>query len=144
MGSALIRCALVALALVAGAWLVLGVRAVELESEAGTVGSGDGGTSRAPGELERARSSLRDARLLSVDKEPLLNEGLLVFAAGGRKEGLAIVERVVREEPDYLEAWTALFYMYSVSEERQRAARVVRRVRALNPLAADALREATP
>lgn len=138
------RCALVAVALVAGAWLVLGVRALDLELEARTASSDDGSAQLSPVEMEHARRSLRNARLLSVDKEPLLNEGLLLFAAGRRERALAVAERVVREEPDYLEGWTALYYMYSVSGERKRAARVARTVRALNPLAGNALREATP
>jgi hypothetical protein len=142
VSSALIRCALVALAIVAGAWLVVGYRAVDLEAEAGTVPSLDGNTSLSPAELEHARSALRDARLLSVDKEPLLNEGLLLFATGRREEGLAIAEGVVAEEPNYVEGWTALYYMRSLAGDGKRAARAARKVQARNPLAGDALREA--
>jgi hypothetical protein len=134
MSSILVRSALVAIALLAGAWLVLGVRALNLESEARSPSSG----------LERSLSSLRSARLLSVDKEPLLNEGLMLFASGRREEGVAIAKRVVAEEPDNLDAWLALYYLYSTSSDPKRAAHATRRVRALNPLAGDRLEEARP
>jgi hypothetical protein len=144
VASILTRCVLIAVALVAAGWLAVGVRALDLESESRTAAYADGNASLSPVERERARGALRDARLLSVDREPLLNEGLLLFAAGRRKQGIAIGERVVRGEPAYLEAWTALYYMYSVTGDRKRAALVARKVRSVNPLAADTLRESSP
>jgi tetratricopeptide (TPR) repeat protein len=144
VASILIRGALVAVALVAAAWLALGVRALDLESQARTAAYADGNASLTPVERKRARRALQDARVLSVDHEPLLNEGLLLFAAGRRKQGIAIAERVVREEPDYLDGWTSLYYLYSVTGDKKRAARVARTVRLLNPHAADTLREAGP
>jgi hypothetical protein len=139
VGSAPIRIALVVIALVVGAWLVLGVRAVDLESDARTLGSGPQGAPRTPDEVRRAQTDLRRARLLSVDKAPLLNEGLLLFATGRRDEGLAIVRRVATEEPENIDGWFALYTLYSRSGDRQRAAETARRVRALNPLAGDEL-----
>jgi cytochrome c-type biogenesis protein CcmH/NrfG len=114
VGSAPLRIVLVVIALVAGARLVLGVRALELEAD-GTV------------------SSLRDARLLSVDKEPLMNEGLQLFASGRREDGLAVAERVVADEPENLEGWLSLSYIYAGLNDPQRAAYALRRARALNP-----------
>ena len=144
MASIVIRGALIAVALVAAAWLALGVRALNLKSEALTPADADGNASLSPVERERARRALRDARVLSVDHEPLLNEGLLLSAAGRRKQGIAIVEQVVREEPDYLEGWISLNYLYSVTGDKKRAARAARKVGSLNPLAADTLRDAGP
>jgi hypothetical protein len=137
VGSALIRIGLVGIALLAGAWLVLGVRALDLESEAETSSSNPGG-------VPRALSSLRDARLLSVDKEPLLTESLLLFATGRHARGIAIGERLVADEPDNLDAWMALYYMYSTSHDAKRAARVARTVRAINPLVAERLQDVRP
>jgi hypothetical protein len=134
VGSLLGRTALIGIALLAGAWLVLGIRALDLNSEARTSSSN-------PSEVKSALSSLRDAGLLSVDKEPLLNEGLLLYATGRRAEGIATEKRLVAEEPDNLDAWLALVYMYSTSNDPKRAAYAGRRVRALNPLAADRLDE---
>jgi hypothetical protein len=134
VGSALSRIALVVIALLAGAWLGLGVRALDLESEAKHSGS-------KPAEVQSDLSSLRSARFLSVDKEPLLNEGLLLFGVGRREEGLAIGKRVVSEEPKNLDAWLALYYMYWTSRDPKRAAGVARNVRTLNPLAGDRLKD---
>jgi cytochrome c-type biogenesis protein CcmH/NrfG len=110
-----VRIALVVIALVAGAWLALGVRALDLEAD-GTV------------------SSLRDARLLNADKEPLVNEGLQLVASGRRVDGLAAAERVVAEEPDNLEGWLALSYIHAGLNDSRRAAKALRRARSLNPL----------
>jgi Flp pilus assembly protein TadD len=134
VASTLVRVALVTVALFAGAWLVLGIRAQDLESEARSPSSN----------VERSLSSLRRARLLSVDKEPLLNEGLVRFASGQHGEGIAIAKRVVAEEPDNFEAWLGLYYMYSTSRDSKRAAQAARRVRALNPFAGDLLKNARP
>jgi cytochrome c-type biogenesis protein CcmH/NrfG len=115
VGSLPVRIALVVIALAAGAWLALGVRALELEAD-------------------ETVSSLRDARLLSADKEPLVNEGLQLFASGRREAGLAVAERVVAEEPDNLEGWLALSYFYAGLNDSKRAAHALRMARALNPL----------
>jgi predicted Zn-dependent protease len=137
--SVLTRCALVAVALLAGAWLVLGVRALDLQSDAESVRSGPQGAALTPDDADRARSFLHRARLLSVDKSPLLNEGVLLLATGRREEGVAILERVVAEEPDNLEAWIVLYNVYSRSSDAKRAREALRRIRALNPLAEEAL-----
>jgi hypothetical protein len=139
---AVTRIALATIALLVGAWLALGYRALDLESEAEMVSSGPRGGPVTPGELRRVQTSLQRARFLSVDKAPLLNEGLLLFALRRREEGLALVERVVEEEPDNLDAWVALYPLYSTSGDPKRAARALRRVSALNPLVGDALRNA--
>lgn len=139
MASVLTRCALVAVALLAGVWLVLGVRALNLQSEAESVRSGSQSAALTPDDVNRARSLLRRARLLSVDKSPLLNEGILVFATGRREEGVAILKRVVAQEPDNLEAWIVLYNIYSRLSDSKDARKALHRVRALNPLAAEAL-----
>jgi len=129
---ALVRTALVIVAVLAGAWLVLGVRAQDLQSEA---------TAPSP-DVGRSLDSLRSARLLSVDKEPLMDEGLVLFASGRREEGLAIAERVVAEEPDNVDAWFALYTLYLASRDPKLTAHAARRVQALNPLIGDRLEEA--
>jgi hypothetical protein len=120
---------------------MLGVRALELESDARTVRSSQQSGPLTPDEVRDAQNSLRRARLLSVDKAPLMNEGVMLFVSGRRKEGLEVARRVVAEEPDNLDAWIALYYMYSTSNDPKRAAATARRVRALNPLAGDRLRD---
>jgi Flp pilus assembly protein TadD len=134
VASTLVRVALVIVALFASAWLVLGIRAQDLESEARSPSS----------DVDRSLNSLRSARLLSVDQQPLLNEGLVLFASGQHEEGITIAKRVVAEEPDNFDAWLGLSYMYSKSRDSNRAAQAARRVRALNPFAGDLLKEARP
>jgi hypothetical protein len=139
VASALIRCALVATALLAGAWLVLGFRASELEADADTVIAKAQFGEATADEVQHGQGLLGRARLLSVDNAPLLSEGLLLFAHGQREEGLAIVEDVVEREPANLGGWIALYSLYSTNREPKRAAKAARMARALNPLAGDAL-----
>ena len=141
MASVVARSALVLIALVAGAWLVLGVRALELESEAGISRAGPRTMPLEPQDVEPALRALRRSRLLSVDKAPLLDEGLVLSSNGRRHEGIRVVRRVTAEEPDNLDAWLSLYYLYSTANNRERAAWAARRVGALNPLAGDALRD---
>lgn len=117
---------------------MLGIRALDLESEARTVGSSSGPTTTR--DVRHAREALDRARLLSVDQTPRLNEGLLLFATGRRLEGRAILERVVADEPENVDGWLALYTVTSRSGDRRGATAAARRVRALNPLAGDALR----
>jgi predicted Zn-dependent protease len=139
VASALIRWGLVALALAAGAWLVLGYRAVELEADATTVSPGATRTDLSPEEASDALYSLRRARKLSADNRPLLNEGLLLFAMGRREEGLGVVERVVAEEPENIDGWLSLYYLNLAKGNREAAAEAAAEVQALNPLAGDEL-----
>jgi hypothetical protein len=144
MAPALIRCALVATALVAGAWLVLGVRAFELESDGREVLRQAQSGPITPDEVSRGQDLLRRARRFSADKGPLVNESLLLATAGRSGEAASIAERVLSDEPDNLEGWIVLYLasrdMREAPGERERAARALRMVRALNPWAADALR----
>ena len=139
VASALLRSALVAIALLASAWLVLGFRAVELEADADVViGRVQRGNATA-GDVRHGRDLLRRARLLSVDTAPLLDEGLMLFSYGRREEGLAITQEVVADEPENVVGWIALHTLFSGKGDAKRAAETARRVRALNPLAGDAL-----
>jgi hypothetical protein len=144
MASALIRCALVATALVAGAWLVIGVRAVELESEGREVLREAQSGPVTPEEVSRGQELLRRAQRFSADKGPLVNESLLLATVGRSEEAASIAERVVADEPENLEGWIVLYLasrdLRETPSERERAARALRMVRALNPWAADALR----
>jgi cytochrome c-type biogenesis protein CcmH/NrfG len=114
VASAPIRVALAVVALLAAAWLGLGVRAIDLESE-GTV------------------SSLRDARLLSADKTPLVKESVALFAADRRDEALATAKELVAAEPDNIEGWLTLSYVYAATDDSTRADRALQRAQALNP-----------
>lgn len=127
------------MALAAGAWLVVGYRAVELAADATTVDPGARTARLSSGETRRALDALDRARLLSVDTRPLLNEGLLLFATGRRAEGVAVVKRVVAEEPENIDGWLSLYYLYLAEGNSSDAAEAARKVRALNPLAGNEL-----
>jgi hypothetical protein len=137
LASTLLRCILVAIAVVVGAWLVLGLRMVDLQSE-GAEALERGVT---PAEVAPARRALRDAGWLNADKTPRIMEGYLLTAAGRRREAAMVAERVVREEPENLEAWGL---MYLASRDPQRAAQARRVVRRLDPYASDELDRALP
>lgn len=144
MTSAVARAALVAIALVVGAWLVLGIRAVELESEGRVVLRQAQSGPITPGEVSRGRELLRRARRFSADKGPMVNESLLLATAGRGEEAAALAERVLADEPENLEGWIVLYLALRDSTQtphgQVRAARALRMVRALNPWAERALR----
>lgn len=144
MASVIKRGVLLAVVLVVGAWLTLGLRATFLEE------NGEGVLERAQraqaqdrpppdgdvveaGQLELAR-----ARRFSPDQGPLISEGLLLTAVGRTEEGQIVAGRVLAKEPDNVQAWY-LAYVSATSPENAR--RALRRVHELNPWLADSLRE---
>jgi tetratricopeptide (TPR) repeat protein len=139
MASVVIRVALVAVALFAGAWLVLGVRSLDLQSEGRAVLARAQSGTVSPDDVRGAQSQFRRARRLNADKTPLLDEAFLLSATGRRREGIAIADRLVEEEPDNLEAWIVVYLGSRQLGDSERAAEALRRVRALNPLADRAL-----
>jgi tetratricopeptide (TPR) repeat protein len=136
----MIRCALVAVALVAGAWLVVGVRASVLEADATTVRP-TVLSPLPPNEVNSGLRSLRRARLLSLDQGPRLSEVRLLVATGRREEAIALARRVAAAEPENVDGWLALYFLYQRQRDPRRAAEAARMVRELNPLAGDALQK---
>ncbi len=98
------RLALLALSLVVAAFLVVGLRAARAESEAREIAVQS--TGRA--DDERALEAFRDARRLNPDTGPELAEAALLSLRRRYREAIAILERVVREEPQNADAWTLL------------------------------------
>jgi hypothetical protein len=139
MASVLTRSALVAVALLAGAWLVQSIRAVELESQGREVLADAQRGELGPGEAMRGRDLLQRAQRFNADKAPLLTESFLLRETGQRDEAAELAERAVSEEPDNADGWIILS---GVTDDPQRAAQALRMVRALNPLAADEVRKA--
>jgi tetratricopeptide (TPR) repeat protein len=139
MAAVLTRCALVAVALLAGAWLVLGVRALELQSDGREVLARAQSGTVAADEVRHAQSLFQRARRLNADKTPLLDEAFLLSATGRRPEGISVAERLVEEEPDNVDGWIVVYLGSRQLGDSQRAAQALDRVRALNPLADEAL-----
>lgn len=140
MASILTRGALAAVALLAGAWLVLGVRALDLQADARSVFSRVQSGTVAADEVRHAQSLFRRARRWNADKTVRLDEASLLAVTGRRHEGISLAERLVEEEPDNLDGWIVVYLGSRRLGDSQRAAQALRRVRALNPLAGEVLR----
>jgi hypothetical protein len=60
-------------------------------------------------DFERADDAFRGARLLNPDTEPDIGRALLYKLGRRHDEAEAVVEDVLRREPDNLTAWAVLF-----------------------------------
>jgi predicted Zn-dependent protease len=98
------RVALVAVALLALAYLSVGFRNVVLAERGERLAALQAPTAA---QVDKAEDLLERARLLDPDTRPLLVEGRLL-AARGLGEGRALLERAVEREPDNVLAWSVL------------------------------------
>jgi predicted Zn-dependent protease len=122
------RVALAAIALLALAYLAVGLRNVVLAERGERFAALENPTAA---QVEEAEDLLERARLLDPDTRPLLVEGALL-AAQGRDEGRALLERAVEREPDNVLAWSVLAHATREADPaRSRAARA--RMRELSP-----------
>lgn len=89
-----------------------------------------GGT---PAGFRSAEADFRDARLLSPDTTPDLHRAVLYRVHAREAQAIALLEDVVRREPDNIAAWNVL---YALVRERDRAAarRALAARRRLDPL----------
>ena len=136
MKNALVRTALVALALVMGAWLAVGYRAIKLE-EKGQAAVTD--IHRGPISPARAREALRaldDARWMNADQSPRLVEGNLRLFLSQRAAAEAIAKQVTAREPENVSGWFLAYLTRDGAAKRQ----ALHRVSALDPWAGSALR----
>jgi hypothetical protein len=133
-----IRSALVALALVAGAWLALGVRAVGLEDDAEAVIKQARAGPVPPVRVNSALGDLAKAGRLSPDQAPLVQQGELLVAAGHDDEARAVAKRATESEPDNLQAWYLAWFVAAPNSPEKAQAK--RRVLELNPWFAWVLR----
>lgn len=67
-----------------------------------------GGHLDVPGTAARAEREFRDARLLNPDPTADVGRALVLSTSGSRRAALRVLERVVHDEPDNLDAWAAL------------------------------------
>jgi hypothetical protein len=134
--NAVIRCALAAVALLAGAWLVLSLRAIELEAEGSAIVEQGQSRTLTPNEFERGQSALRRARRLNADNGPLFQEGLLLGNRRRFEHWLALVGRATEDEPENFDVWYYAYLAALAAGDPERAMRAFRKMHALNPLAA--------
>jgi predicted Zn-dependent protease len=125
------------LALVVAAWLVLSYRAVELEDEGKAALSEAVAGDIAPAEIRPGRDALQSARRFNADRSPRLVEASLLLAARQPDEAVDAANRVLASEPDNVDAWIILHGAAREAGDGKRATRALRRLRALNPVAAD-------
>jgi predicted Zn-dependent protease len=122
------RVALAAIALLALAYLAVGLRNVVLAERGERLAELQDPTAA---QVDEAKDLLERARLLDPDTRPLLVEGRLLTARGD-DEGRALLERAVEREPDNVLAWSVLaLAMHAVDQARSREARA--RMRELSP-----------
>ena len=135
------RFALVAIALLALAWLSLGLRASRLEAEGrATVDAGQRGElSRA--EIRDGLDALRRSRRFNEDNESRLAEAALLARAGRPEEAILVARRVVAGEPENLEGWVVLYLGAAVTDDRRLATRALSEISTLNPQLAERLTE---
>lgn len=125
------RIAIVVVALIALAWLSVNLRGFGLSERGERLAQTPNPT---PAQVADAERALEDARFLNPDTRPLLVEGALLAAQGGRRarEGIDMLELAVRREPDNLVAWGVLAEATRrLDPARSRAARA--RARELSP-----------
>lgn len=130
MNSLAVRAALVVAALLAGAWLAVGLRAVNLENDAKAVVDKARAGTATPAEVERARDDLHKADLLSPSKDPIIREGELMASLGREGEAAILGYSVTLKEPDNLRAW---FLVWATEPDAGRKAAAKKRILELNP-----------
>jgi predicted Zn-dependent protease len=125
------RVVVVAVAVAVLAWLAA------MERDVRVLASGTAAAGRR--DVAAAERDFRSARTLNPDMTPDLRRAFLYQATGRRDEAAALLEDIVRREPDNLPAWGLLltFTRESDPATAQRARAAVRR---LDPLRARSAR----
>ena len=125
------RAAVAAVAVVLLAWLGVMERDARLQAR----GVAAAGRLDVPGSAARADAAFRDARLLNPDTAPDVARALVLQARGRRGAAVALLEAVVRREPENVSAWGVL---YAVARDADPAAarRALAARRRLDPLGA--------
>jgi Flp pilus assembly protein TadD len=117
------------LAVAAIAWLAIGYRSTELSEDGERLAERP---DQSGAQVREAERTLERARVLSPDTRPLLVEGLLLATHGRYDEGIGLLERAVRREPDNVVAWGVLAQATARRDPaRAREARV--EIRRLSP-----------
>jgi hypothetical protein len=137
---ALHRLALVAVALVAVAWLGLSLRAARLEAEGRELVEAGQRQPLAPAEVREGLDILRRSQRFNEDAVPRLSEAALLAGAGRHDEAIAAAERVVADEPDNLEGWVVLYLGAAATDNQSLATRALRAISRLNPQLAERVR----
>ena len=125
------RAALAVVAVLAIGWLGVQERDTRLQ-ERGVAASG---RLSEPGNVVRAEKAFRDARRFNLDTTPDVGLALVYHAREQRARATALLEEVLRREPDNLTAW-AVLYNVSHGHDEARARRALAARARLDPLSA--------
>ena len=107
-----------AVAVVAGAWLAFGLRAVDLQSDGQQEGRAAGRPPQGP-QLNRALDLLQRAGERNPDPSPQLDEASLRLAAGDDRAAAALLEDVVERNPGSIRGWALLATAAASFDERR-------------------------
>jgi hypothetical protein len=140
----LLRCTLIAVALLILAWLALGLRATRLEAEGRGVLDTAEKRPLTPAEVRAGLDTLRRARQFNADSDARLTEAALLAQQARGRQALAVAERLVEDEPENLDAWVLVYLSSAFASDAPQAASALRRVDELNPQLADRLRARVP
>ena len=125
------RVLLVVVAVLAVAWLAVGLRDSRKLAEAARIAAEP---KPPPERIDRGLRLVADATLLNPDAgEPGILRAALHFRAGRPDAAQRAMEAVVRREPEDAGAWVILADFTRASDPR-RSAQALARARALNPL----------
>jgi len=137
MKNALVRTALVAVALVVGAWLAVGYRATQLEAKGVAALAAVRHPPLPPNQARDALEAVRDAQWLNPDQDPRVMEGELTLFRSSRPRAVAIAREVTAAEPENVRGW---FLSYLAESDPAARRTALHRVEQLDPWAADTLR----
>ena len=124
------RGAVALVALLMLAWLGVMERDARLQASGAAAAS-------PPPDFARADADLRAARLLNPDTAPDTALAVLYNGAGRRREAAALLEDVVRREPDNLTAW-GLLLLVARDDDPAAVKRALAARRRLDPLSVEA------
>jgi hypothetical protein len=132
------RVVLVVAAVLAVAWLAVGLRAVELQADGESLLSSATAQRGASGEVREGRELLERARRFNADMAPLIAQSRLLTLLGRVRDARAAAEEAVSTEPDNVDSWIALYVVSRAARDEDARARALREIRRLNPIAAEA------
>jgi hypothetical protein len=124
-------------ALVALAWLAIGLRSTLLEENGRDALARSEGSRLAADDLAQALDDLDGARFANPGTTTRLVEARLLAADGRPDAALAVAEEVAADEPENIEAWVLVHLAALATKDDRRAEHSLAAIRGLNPQLAD-------
>lgn len=134
MAALLTRAALALVSVLVVVWLVGSLRSTTAYEEALALTAQIQFSGGQEGGFQQAQENIRRSRRFGPDTRALRVRALLLLAVGRQAAAAATAERLVRLEPENLDAWGILFEATRQADP-SRSNEALRRARRLNPLA---------